>query len=67
MQQHKIMANENKVKTFKVESKEPHPKLVGLKIIGFQCGDECLKEYSKFIMKELIQSREKFVDFRNVD
>ena len=39
-------------------------KLVSLKITKFNTGDKALAEYSKFLMNEVIQSREKFIDFK---
>ena len=57
----KIMLNEDKDK-LKRKVKHLIQKLVGLKLIKFNSVDECLTEYSKFLMSEVIQSREKFID-----
>ena len=57
----KIMVNEDKDK-LKRKVKHLIQKLVGLKLIKFNLVDECLTEYSKFLMSEVIQSREKFID-----
>ena len=39
-------------------------RLVGLKLIEFNLGDEALAEYNKFFMSEVIHSTKKFIDFK---
>ena len=59
----KIIVNEGKDK-LKRKVKSLIQKLVGLKLIEFNSGDEAIAEYSKCLMSEAIQSREKFIDFK---
>ena len=59
----KIIENEVKDK-LKRKVKNLSKKLVGLELIEFKSGDEALAEYSKFLMSEVIQSREKSIDFK---
>ena len=56
-------AAESEIKRL-LQTKNLIQKLVGLKLIEFNSGDEALADYSKFLMNEVIQSREKFIDFK---
>ena len=38
-------------------------KLVSLKIIGTECGDKALTQYSTFLQKEIVESKELFLSF----
>ena len=56
-------AAESEIKRL-LQTKNLIQKLVSLKLIEFNSGDEALADYSKFLMNEVIQSREKFIDFK---
>ena len=59
----KVIANEDKGK-LKRKVKNLIRKFVDLKIMQFRSGDEAFAEYSKYLMSEVIQSREEFIGFK---
>ena len=59
----KVIANKDKDK-LKRKVKNLIQKFVDLKIMEFKSGDEAFAEYSKFLMSEVIQSRDEFIGFK---
>ena len=59
----KVIANEDKDK-LKRKVKNLIRKFVDLEIMEFKSGEEAFAEYSKFLMSEVIQSREDVIGFK---